>query len=146
MKYDLHVKLGCWGLQQDNFVLCNGIENVILSIGPATPNYTELMDYFDQMRLFDRPMFEWNAILHVIHNLQEKFSLITKPTWLPKQHERIQKYLQHHKGCGVYIKLVLADEAEVDVSIAQPVAMNVSEKPAEEIFIPSRRTLRLIKK
>lgn len=139
MNYDVHLLLGCWGLQQDSFILCGGVENTILSIGLSTPQYQELMDYFDNLRLFDRPLFEWNAILNVIYNLENKFSQVTKPTFLPKQKERIQKYLQQHRSCGVYLKLALADDLQIPT-------VSVKEEKDREIFVQGRRTLKLVRK
>jgi hypothetical protein len=136
MNYDISVMLSCWGLVQDGFTLCGSVENEILKIGPQTPNYNEMMDYFDKVHLFEHPVFEWNAITHIIHNLQDRYNLVTKPLWLPKQHDRIQKFLLAHKNCGVSIRLALPE------TIVEP-------KPIEkdkEIMITARRSLKLVKK
>lgn len=105
--YDFYVLLGCFGITIDEFVCCTGAENIILKINTSLPDYNNMMNYFDQCLLFDRPMFDLNAVRHFIFNIQDKFSLVTKPVWSVKQFEMYQKYVIDHKHCGVYIKLKL---------------------------------------
>ena len=68
--------LGCFGRRDNKFVSCAGVENRILKVTTALEHYNEAMDYFDSCRLFDRPMFEMQAIRHFIFNMQDRFDQI----------------------------------------------------------------------
>lgn len=105
--YDFYVLLGCFGLITDEFTCCAGVENIILKVNTSLPDYNEMMNYFDQCRLFDRPMFDLNAVRHFIFNIQDRYNLITRPIWSPKKFELYQKFVIDHRHCGVYVKLSL---------------------------------------
>lgn len=128
--------LGCFGLTQDSFTLCGALENEILKIGPGASHYNEICDYFENCRLWDHPCYEWNAILHIIHNLKDRFSPVTRPLWANKEHDRIQKFLSMHRNCGIFIRLALPE------SIIQPQPI----EPQKEIMITAKRGLKLIKR
>lgn len=104
---ELHLVLGCFGRRDDDFINCLGIENKILLLTPILFKYSDLMDYLDGCRLFDRPMFDVNAIRHVIFNLRDKFDQPTSRLWSEKKFNLYQKFLIDHRHCGLYIKLVL---------------------------------------
>lgn len=103
----LFLTLGCFGLREDDFVSCAGCENVILRPDQHLAYYNEMMNYFDQCRLFDRPMFDLNSIRHLIFNLQDRFDQPTKKLWTEKKFQVYQKFIIDHRHCGLYIKLVL---------------------------------------
>lgn len=103
--YDFYIILGCFGLRQDDFVNCNGIENVILKINGTLFRYNEMMDYFDSCRLFDKPLLEFNAVRHFVHNMYDRFDQVAKPLWMPQKFELYQKFIMNHRHCGLYIKL-----------------------------------------
>lgn len=109
--YDFYVLLGCFGLTQDGFTCCAGVENVILKVNTSLPDYNEMMNYFDQCRLFDRPMFDLNAVRHFVFNLQDRYSMVTRPLWSVKKFELYQKFIIDHRHCGVYIKLQLPESS-----------------------------------
>lgn len=105
--YDFYVVLGCFGLRIDDFVDCPGVENIILKVNTSLVDYNEMMDYFDQCRLFDRPMFDFNAVRHFVFNLQNRYDQATKPLWTAKKFELYQRFVIDHRHCGPYIKLQL---------------------------------------
>lgn len=118
--YNYDVYLGCFGLRQDGFICCGGVENVILEIRPNTPHYKEMSAYFDNCRLFDKPMFDFNAVRHFINNMQNRYDQVTRPLWTPKKYDLLQKFVVEHRHCGVFIQLRLpieeADKTTKDVS------------------------------
>lgn len=137
--YDFFIVLGCFGLTIDNFVDCPGTENIILKCNSSLNKYNEMMDYLDTCRLFDKPLLEFNAIRHFIHNLQDRFDQIDKPLWLPKKFELYQKFVIDHRHCGLFIKLVLPQVKGEEIN-----------KPEEPVVIKSSSNvpinkLRLIK-
>lgn len=134
--YDFYVLLGCFGLTVDEFTCCSSTENVILKVNTSLPDYNEMMNYFDQCRLFDRPLFDLNAVRHFIFNIQDRYNLVTRPLWSAKKFELYQKFVIDHKSCGVYIKLKLPEESPLLVT------------PKEEIVVKKKSSemLRLLRK
>lgn len=108
--YDFYIKMGCFGLNTDNFISCGSVENTILKVNITLYKYNELMDYIDCCRLFDKPLLEFNAIRHFIYNLHDRFDQVLKPLWMPKSFELYQKFVINHRHCGLYIKLELPEE------------------------------------
>lgn len=108
--YDFYIVLGCFGLNNDDFVSCNSIENTILKVNTSLYRYNDLMDYLDVCRLFDKPLLEFNSIRHFIHNLHDRFDQVAKPLWMPKKFELYQKFVINHRHCGLYIKLTIPEE------------------------------------
>lgn len=116
-KIDFYLCLGCFGLTTDSFVSCPGIENPILEASNAIPDYQEMLDYFEQLRLYDRPLFDYNAVRHVVINLQDRYSLGGRPLWMPKKFDLYQKFVINHRHCGVYLKLRLPGEIEISAPL-----------------------------
>lgn len=114
--YDFSIILGCFGLRIDDFVCCASVENIILKVDTSLPNYNEMMDYYDQCRLFDRPMFDTNAIRHLIFNMQDRYHRVIKPLWSAKKFELYQKFLIDHRHCGLYVRLQLPGVNSSDVA------------------------------
>lgn len=69
-----------------------------------------MMNYFASCRLFDRPLFELNAVRHVIFNLQDKYDQKNSRLWSEKNFTLYQKFIIDHRPCGVYVKLILEPE------------------------------------
>jgi len=141
---DLYVILGCFGRVDDGFVSCPGIENKILKVGDHIENHNEMMDYFDSCRLFDRAMFEYSAIRHFIHNLQDRFDQIAagKRLWSEKQYTLYQKFIIDHRLCGLYLRL------DLDIPVSEPVVEEkaVRIKAQSKCLIsPPQINLRLIR-
>lgn len=98
----IEVILGCFGRVDDGFISCNSSENVILTIDLS---HNEIMDYFDQMQLFDKSLLNYNAVRHLIFNIQEKFGYLDKNLWSEKMFLIYQKFLISHSCCGIFVKL-----------------------------------------
>lgn len=138
---NIYLVLGCFGRRDDDFVSCSGIENRILLLSPTIVNYNDLMDYLENCRLFDRPLFEYNGIRHVIFNIREKFDQVTKRIWSEKKFTLYQKFTIDHRHCGLYLKLVLIPSELDEPPVKEPDAVFIKADDQERI--PS---LRLIKK
>jgi len=106
---NVSVVLGCFGRTDDGFVSCSGIENIILDVNPSNHNYYEMMDFLDRMQLFDKHIMNYNAVRHLIHNMQDKFDMPNKRLWSEKMFVLYQKFVIDHKNCGIFIKLQLPD-------------------------------------
>jgi len=106
---ELYVVLGCFGLKTDGFVSCAGVENRILQVGEHIGNFNGMMEYFESCRLFDKSMYEFNAIRHFVHNLQDRFDQVAvgRPLWSEKQFRLYQEFVIQHRLCGLYIRLHL---------------------------------------
>mgnify|MGYP006902064646 CR=1 FL=1 len=109
MDGEIYVILGCFGRTDDGFVSCSGIKNPILVISPSNYFYNEIMDYLDNLQLFDRMMLDTNAIRHFIFNLQDRYSGVTGKLWSEKMFHLYQKFILDHKNCGLFIKLALPE-------------------------------------
>lgn len=105
----LYVNLGCFGRVDNGFISCAGIENAILNVHERVDHYNDMMDYFDNCRLFDKPLFEYSAIRNFLHNMNEKFDQpsIGRPLWTPKEYHLFESFVVNHRNCGTYIKLSL---------------------------------------
>ena len=101
----LHVVLGCFGREDDGFVNCTGIQNVILIVEPSLYHYDEIMDYLDQCQMFDRVVLEYNAVRHFIFNLGNKFDQPAQRLFSEKKFRLYQKFAIDHKDCGLFAKL-----------------------------------------
>ena len=105
----INIVLGCFGRSDDNFVSCTGIENIILVLSPNEPNYKEIMDYLDNLQLFDKMIMNYNGIRHFLHNMQERYDLPTKKLWSEKMFLLYQKFVIDNRDCGVYVKLEISN-------------------------------------
>ncbi len=65
------------------------------------------MDYLEAVRLFDKPLFDFNAVRNLIFKLQENYDQGLKRLWTEKNFHLYQKFILDHKMCGTYIKLSL---------------------------------------
>ena len=105
---DLLVVLQCFGRTDDGFINCSGCENVILRLSPSHPLYDEIMDYFDSLLLFDRPLLDTNAVRHFIFNMQSKFELPGHKLWSEKMFTLYQKFVIDHRDCGLRLQLEIS--------------------------------------
>lgn len=99
------------------------------------------MDYLDKCRLFDRPIFDTNAIKHFIFNLYDKFDQPLKRLWSEKHSELYQKFIIDHRHCGLYIKLILAYPQIIIKEEEEPIFILKTESIEEEIK-PSLKMIR----
>lgn len=139
--YDFYVLLGCFGLVTDEFTSCSSIENVILKVNTSLPDYNGMMDYFDQCRLFDRPLFDLNAVRHFIFNLQDRYNLLTRPLWSVKKFDLYQKFIIDHRHCGVYVKLKFPEDFSLLPNPLQKEEI-VIKKKTSKVFSDKLRLLR----
>ena len=105
MSIVLNIALGCFGRTDDEFVSCSGISNLILNLTTDHPNHDEIMNYLDNMQLFDRVMLDYNTIRRFIFKMQDEFGLTTKKLWSEKMFSLYQKFVIDHKSCGLFIDL-----------------------------------------
>lgn len=140
---NLYLVLGCFGRCDDGFISCKGIENKILKISQNLEGYQNMMDYFSSCRLFDRPLFELNAVRHLIFNLQDKYDQKLNRLWSEKNFHLYQKFIIDHRPCGVFIKLILepeqlltkkenADEDRVLIKAIKTIEVNHKQQLKEE--------------
>jgi hypothetical protein len=110
----LYLTLGCFGRSDDGFVSCSSCENIILEINKNLDSYNDIMNYLDSCKMFDKPLFDFNAIKSVIQNLQSRFDQISvgKRLWSEKELQLFQKFVLVHKDCGLILKLSV-DKKEV---------------------------------
>jgi hypothetical protein len=111
-----YLTLGCYGRTENEFVLCPSINNRILKIDDTLININEIMDYFDSIKLFDRPLLDNNSINHLIYNLQDRFDQRIKRLWTDHQYNLIERFMHMHKPCGLYAQLILVEEDLIENS------------------------------
>jgi hypothetical protein len=88
------------------------VENRILKLDDSLTNFHGVMDYLDSVKLFDRSMLDQNAIRHLVYNLQEKFDQKVRRLWTDHQYHMYERFMQMHKPCGLYAKLILISEEQ----------------------------------
>lgn len=107
MSGEVKLVLGCFGRTDEDFISCKGIQNTILLIKPNDIFYNDMMEFFDNLKLFDRTIFDLNSSRHIIFNLKDRFEMPHKPLWHDKMFNLYQKFILEHKNCGIFIKLEL---------------------------------------
>ena len=110
---EIYLVLGCFGQSDDGFINCRACENRILYISSQLENYNEILNYFDNCKLFDKPIFDTNAIKNIIKTMQEKYDQVKKRLWHEKQYRKFEKFIQVHRDCGLYLKLELVVNKEI---------------------------------
>ena len=123
MQENAYLVLGCYGRTENGFVLCPSTQNRILKLDDSLVNVDGVTDYFDAVRLFDRPMLEQNAIRHLIYNLQDRFDQKFKRLWTDHEYHLLERFIQMHRPCGLYAQLILVP-AEFDTE--KPIPEEVS--------------------
>lgn len=119
----IHIILGCFGYQEDGFVFCNGIENIIFTLNKEMPFYKDAMSYLDTCKLFDQPNYDYNTIRNFLVRFKDKFTFVDKPIWLPRKYENYQKFVLSHKNCGLILKL---NSEHIQTNI--PIISNINRK------------------
>lgn len=149
----LYLVLGCFGRQDDGFISCKSVENKILKISSELEGYQNMMDYFSSCRLFDRPVFELNAVRHLIFNLQDKYDQKINRLWSEKNFTLYQKFIIDHRPCGVYIKLILdsenlnsqndnLSESKIFIKANQPISYSIPKDHNKDIILTNLNTRR----
>ena len=146
----LYLLLGCFGRNDDGFVSCAGCENKILRVESRLDKYNEMMDYFENCHLFDRPVFEYSAIAHFIKNMQDRYDQVAvgKRLWSEKNYILYQKFLAEHRLCGLYIKLGLFEEGTPEKTpfVEKSIRINAKkEEPEDQPKILPKLNLKLIR-
>jgi hypothetical protein len=126
----LYLVLGCFGRRDDDFVNCLGVENRILRLNDSLEYYSEIMDYFESLRLFDKPLFDYNAIRHVVYNMQDRYDQKFKRLWTEKYYNLLERFIVGHRSCGIYMKLVLVN-TDYEEPPAPPVPESIKVKKTE---------------
>lgn len=101
----LYLILGCYGREDDGFVSCSTVKNKILKLYPELERGDELFEYIEWLRLFQRPLRDYNAVRRVVFNIQEKYYQNFNPIWTKKQFRLIENFTLVHKMCGLYLEL-----------------------------------------
>lgn len=109
---NLYLVLGCFGRREGEFIYCPSVSNRILHVHSKLIHYDELMDYLDGLRLFDKPLFDLNATRHMIYYIQDRFEQRVRKIWAQRDFELYEKFLNGHKNCGIYSRLILAQEED----------------------------------
>lgn len=124
--------IGCFGRRDDNFISCRGVENRVLKIDESLEHYSEMMDYFEAVRLFDKPMFDLNAIRHFVYNMQDRYDQKLKRLWSEQYYHLIERFVLSHRSCGVYVKLILINPEFDEQPEIEPDVMLVKATPEPE--------------
>lgn len=110
MEENAYLVLGCYGRTENGFILCSSTQNRILKLDDSLVNINGVTDYFEAVRLFDRPLLDQNAIRHLIYNLQDRFDQKFKRLWTDHEYHLLERFMQMHKPCGLYAQLILVQE------------------------------------
>lgn len=104
----LFLVLGCWGKQNNNFVLCSSTQNIILDLTKNNVRNSNIINYLDHtLRLFDKPLY---ANVHTaIWNINEKFSEADSPVFEENLFKNIEKFCIEHVHCGLFLRLELRE-------------------------------------
>jgi hypothetical protein len=135
---ELLLILGCFGLIEEGFTHCSSCENKILKINQSIQNYSNLIEYLDSCRLFDKPLYDMNGVKNVIQNIHVKFNLNNfKKLWHQKEIDNYEKFISSHKRCGLYLKLIL-EETQIKQETTE-VIENIQNNEENVIFIPNNK-------
>lgn len=135
MSSNLYLAIGCFGRRDGDFVSCRAVENNILLIDPQLEYYEDMSKYLESLRLFDKPLFDLNAIRHMLFNMQDKYDQKIKRLWTEQQFQLYEKFILTHKMCGIYVKLVVSEnekqkseviEEKISISAANPIKKNIN--------------------
>lgn len=106
LNFKIHIVMGCYGYKDDDFTLCSGIENSIFIFDKRHSSYQEIMNYLDNCKLFDKPLYDYNSIRNFLARFKQKFEGPLSPVWIERKYNNYQKFAVDHKNCGLFIKLV----------------------------------------
>lgn len=103
--------LGCWGREQDGFVMCGGIINRIYDLTKGSERNVSIADYLDtNFKIFDKPIY--NNVHTVLWNIQDKFSVKGDSVFKEKTFKQLEEFCILHRKCGLYLRLDLIEEDE----------------------------------
>ena len=146
MQEDLYLIIGCFGRidseYSSNFVSCGGVENRILNVNETLDNYDSMMDYFEGLRLFDKPIFDYNAIRHIVSNMQERYDQKFKRLWSEKYYHLIERFTVTHRPCGIYVKLILVNSLLDEKTETEPEQIVVKGSPELPNKVPVLKVIR----
>ena len=114
MEEAAYLVLGCYGRKENGFVLCPSTDNRILKLDYSLVNYEGVMNYFDAVNMFEKPMLDQNAIRHLVYHLQDKFDQKLRRLWTDHEYHLIERFMHMHKPCGMYAQLIVTDETRED--------------------------------
>ncbi len=105
-KIDAILILGCYGYTEDGFVFCNGVSNPVLELQDLSDiDYPKVELFLDKTcRLFDCVVDDNNKCSNILNMLFKTFKVIDESVLF-----KIQHYLLRHKGCRLYLSLVLRE-------------------------------------
>jgi hypothetical protein len=89
------------------------------------------MDYLDSVQLFDKVMLDWNAICHLIYNLQDRFDQKVKRLWTENEYHLLERFLHTHRQCGLYAKLIVVSSEQDVKEEQQDSKVSVKGSPEE---------------
>jgi hypothetical protein len=107
-----YLVLGCNGLTSpDKFIFCNGIQNPIIDLTRLSEDqYLELLNFFDNAcDLFNSPMNDYNKCVNTLSLLYKNYNAYDQ-TML----SNIQSFIKNHKGCGIWLMLILKEDFKND--------------------------------
>ena len=104
--------LGCYGRKEDSFTLCPSAENRILKLDDSLVYIDEIWDYLEAVKLLDKPVINLNAIRNIVFRMQDEYDQKIKKLWSEKEFNMIERFINMHKQCGLYMKLVTAVDEE----------------------------------
>lgn len=122
MEENAYLVLGCYGRTENSFVLCSSTQNRILKLDDSLLNINGVMDYFEALKLFDRPMLDQNAIRHLVYNLQDRFDQKFKRIWTDHEYHLLERFMQMHKPCGMYAQLILVQEEVGQLKVEEDIS------------------------
>ena len=130
---EIFLILGCFGLNENDFISCLACENNILKINSSSEYYPEMMDCLDKYKLFDNPMLDSNGIRNFLSIFRDNFNRIDQILWSENKVKSIYKFINNHKECGLYLKLsfenkkIVIEEKPITINPVQS-QLNFSDK------------------
>lgn len=104
----LFLVLGCWGKEEDDFIMCPSVSNKILDLSKSSERNREIIEFLDgTYRLCDKPLY--NNVHTALFGVQDKFSNVGKPVFTKIQFYRLENFCQLHAKCGLYLRLELEE-------------------------------------
>ena len=100
--------LGCKGFEdEDGFVYCHGVGNVILDLESLGLEKYNKIDIFLEKAcgLFRSPVEDYNKCSNILNMLYKTFEVISL-----EMLEKIQYYLNSHRKCNPYLLLILKED------------------------------------
>ena len=93
------LKLGCFGVEREDFVLCGGVENDILDLTKNTETNLEITQFLnDNYQLVRKPLY---ANIHTaLYKIQDRYGPFDE-----KFFRFLEEFCILHKKCGLYLKI-----------------------------------------